>query len=194
MVDSIGAVGSTNTGAQTQSVNSYADLGSEDYFKLLVSQLSNQDPFEPTSSSELLQQISSIRDIEASTSLSSALEKLTSQQHYAAGSAMLGQYVSGPVGNDGTQISGVVVGVMFEPDGSAILLLDNGSELPLDSVSTVESAEQIGAALVGRMIRGTDTRVASNPTTVEGVVTGVRTGDSGEILLELDTGPGHSTQ
>jgi len=189
-VNTAEVMGSAMTVADTptRSVNSYADLTSEDYFKLLLAQLTNQDPLEPTSNEELLGQIASIRDIEASTSLSDALKSLTGGQQFGSASAMIGRFVTGPMTESGSAVSGVVVGVRFEADGRAILLMEGGMELALDSVISIESAEMIGEELVGKMIFGTDRRDPTDPKTIEGLVTSASADGQGGLLLELDTG------
>ncbi len=186
-IDALGAQSSSSTATQARSANSYADLTSEDYFQLLLTQLTNQDPFEPTTNEELLKQISSIRDIEASTSLTSTLERLSSQQAFGSASAMIGQYVTGKTG-DGAEVAGVVMAVRFEADGRAVLVLDSGTELPLDEINTVESVEKLGESLIGQMVSGVDTRNPESPRAVNGMVTSVRLGEAGELILELDTG------
>lgn len=169
----------------------FEGLGGDAFFKLLIAQLANQDPLEPTSNQELLQQISSIRDIELSTALTRSLKTLVDQQRLGSGAALIGQYVSGSPGASGEGTpgaAGVVLGIRFMGDGAAVLLLDNGGELPLDQVQSVMPARQAAQRLIGQMVTGLDRSDPNNPVLVEGIVTGVR-GDSGnDITLELDSG------
>ncbi|MGB2987057.1 MAG: flagellar hook capping FlgD N-terminal domain-containing protein [Phycisphaerae bacterium] len=168
--------------------NSFADMGSEDFLKLLIMQLRNQDPLEPVGNEELLRQISSIREIELSTTLTDSLRALTGQQHFASASSLIGQYVTGLPGEDGAAVSGIVVGVRFADEGRAILRLADGSEMPLEQVSTIEPPLRAAEALIGQAVIGLDRRDPANPEVVEGIATGVRVDTSGEVLLELDTG------
>ena len=168
--------------------NSFADMGSEDFLKLLIMQLRNQDPLEPVGNEELLRQISSIREIELSTTLTDSLRALTGQQHFASASSLIGQYVTGLPGEDGAAVSGIVVGVRFADEGRAILRLADGSEMPLEQVSTIAPPLRAAEALIGQAVIGLDRRDPANPEVVEGIATGVRVDTSGEVLLELDTG------
>lgn len=168
--------------------NSFADMGSEDFLKLLIMQLRNQDPLEPVGNEELLRQISSIREIELSTTLTDSLRALTGQQHFASASSLIGQYVTGLPDEDGAAVSGIVVGVRFADEGRAILRLADGSEMPLEQVSTIEPPLRAAEALIGQAVIGLDRRDPANPEVVEGIATGVRVDTSGEVLLELDTG------
>ena len=166
-------------------------LSGQDFFQLLIAQLINQDPLEPTSNQELLQQISSIREIELSGTLADSLKSLTEQQRYGSASALIGHYVTGradPADPSGLQPEGMVVAVRFSADGQAHLRLDNGLELPLERIDTVVSPETAAQALVGKLVSGIDTADPANPVMIEGVVTGLRTDSNGSIVLELDTG------
>ena len=172
----------------TRGSNSVADLASEDFLKLLITQLTTQDPLEPTGNEELLRQIASIREIELSTALTESLGVLTGQQRFASASMLIGHYVTGSPGSDGTAPAGIVTGVRFESDGSPVLQLANGSEMSLGEVSTIEPPLRAGEALIGQAIVGMDRRNPSEPKVVEGVVTAARVDEQGEVLLELDTG------
>lgn len=169
-------------------VESLPGLGSQDFLKLLVAQLTNQDPLDPTSNQELFQQIASIREIELSTTLTDSLRTLTGQQRFSSASLLIGQYVTSLPDPNGLEDRGVVVGVRFAVDGRPILLLGSGAELHLDRLSTIESPLRAGEALVGKKIIGVDRRDPSDPRAVEGVVTGVRMDDGGDVVLELDSG------
>lgn len=174
-----------------QPTNGFDELGGDSFFKLLIAQLANQDPLSPTSNQELLQQISSIRDIELSTSLSNSLRSLTNQQRVGSGAALIGQFVTGAAdasGEAAVPMAGVVVGVRFAGDGSAVLLLEGGGELPLDQVESVMPARQAAQNLVGQTVAGLDRSDPANPELAEGVVTVVREDAAGDILLDLDTG------
>ena len=169
-------------------VESLPGLGSQDFLNLLVAQLTNQDPLDPTSNQELFQQISSIREIELSSTLTDSLRSLTGQQRFSSASSLIGQYVTSLPDPTGLADRGVVVGVRFAADGQPILLLGSGAELHLDRLSTIESPLRAGEALVGQKIIGVDRRDLSDPRAVEGVVTGVRMDDGGDVVLELDSG------
>jgi hypothetical protein len=165
----------------------FSELTGEDFFRLMVAQLMNQDPMEPTSNEELLNQMAAIRDIEMNTSLTGALKSLSEQQQFGSASAMIGQHVTGQPGADGQSLSGRVMAIRFAADGSIVLQLDSGAELNLADLATVTSPERAAQNLVGKFVTGVDRRDPLNPETTEGVVTGVRS-EQGEVILELDTG------
>jgi len=178
-----------STQPSTQQNKAFSSLKSEDFLKLLITQLTNQDPLQPTSNEDLLKQIASIREIESSTSITKTLENLTQQQRFGSASSLIGQFITSPPATEnGKPIQGQVVGVRFGQNGEAILRLDSGQEVPLAKVETVETAEHAAQQLVGREIRGVDQRDPKKPVLVGGIVQGIRKDDSGQVTLELDTG------
>lgn len=185
------SIGTTLAAAPAQSASrndAFSDLRSDDFLKLLITQMTSQDPLEPTGNEELLQQISSIRNIELSTTLTDSLRTLTGQQRFASASSLIGQYVAGAPKDDGSAVSGVVSAVRFDAEGRPTLQLANGSTLPLEEVSVVEHPLRAAERLLGQNVIGLDARRPSDPIPVEGMVTGVRVDADGEVMLELDTG------
>jgi len=176
-----------NSAQCTSGCRGFQDLSGEDFFKVLIAQLVNQDPLEPTSNQELLAQMASIREIELNTSLTASLKNLTSQQQFGSASSLIGRSVTGRVGEDGTAIHGQVLSVRFEPDGRVYLLLDSGQELSLSDVVHVADGQQVANDLIGLFVQGMDTRDPSAVREVEGLVTSVQTRD-GVLVLELDSG------
>ena len=172
----------------TPRARGFGELGSEDFLKLLIAQLVNQDPLEPSGNEEMLAQIASIREIELSTAMTSSLTSLTERQDFSSSSALIGQYVTGQVGQGGPQVEGLVVGVTFSGDGRAVLNLSDGSALPLQQVTSIQDAGEIVAAMIGQSVSGVDLRDSSTPRPVQGVVTASRREPDGTWMLELDTG------
>jgi flagellar basal-body rod modification protein FlgD len=176
------------SGISPSGTRSAASLASQDFYELLVTQLTNQDPLEPMGNEELLRQIASIREIELSSSLTESLQSLADQQQFGSASSLIGQYVTGLPGADGVVDSGLVIGIRFTDGGRPVLQLANGIEMPLEQVSMIESPLTFAQTLVGRQVVGVDRRDPSEPSLVEGVVTGVTVADTGEVTVELDTG------
>jgi len=122
-------------------------LKSEDFFRILVTELRQQDPFEPAKTADMISQVSQIRSIELSKQLTDTLQELAAQQHTAGAAELLGKYVTARlVAADGSEqeVSGVVTGVRFDADGSAVLELDTGQAVPASAivrVTTVEAAQ-----------------------------------------------------
>lgn len=175
---------------QIGSANRTNELGADDFLQLLVTQLTNQDPLSPTSNADLMQQLSTIRDIQLSTTLVDSLKTLTGNQRYGSAAALIGKSVTGRLGDEAAgfqSVSGVVVGVRFDTDGNVFLELDGGEQFPLEHLESVTNAERTADSLIGRLVRGLD-RSLVKPESIEGIVTAVRRDESEELVLELDTG------
>ena len=128
----------------------FDDLKSEDFFGLLIAQLQNQDPMKPTDNQALLQQMSMIRQMEQSNTLNKSLEALAGEQRFGATSGLIGQYVAGHLTDSAGEevtVQGLVLGVTFERDGSAVLQLHNGKQLPANKVDEVTVVENLPKAL-----------------------------------------------
>jgi flagellar basal-body rod modification protein FlgD len=131
-------------------------LKSEDFFRILTSELAQQDPLEPAKTSEMISNVSQIRSIEVSARLADALERIARQQTMAGLSEFLGKFVSASVrGEDGTEavVEGIVTGVRINPDGAAVLELDSGQSVAITDVKRVTTpegaAQAAGAAAEG---------------------------------------------
>lgn len=130
--------------AQNRGVKS---LKSEDFFKLLITELQQQDPLQPSKTEDMIGQVSQIRSIELQSQLSGSLDQLARAQRSTTGSALLGRFVSAEVtGADGSQseVAGVVTGVRFDTDGTALLELDTGQTIRAVDVVRVTTPDQAG--------------------------------------------------
>ncbi len=143
-------------------------MKSEDFFKLLVTELKQQDPLQPSKTSDMIGQVSQIRSIELSTQLTGALSALTKQQHTAGASELIGKYVTAKIKDDAgneQQFSGIVTGVRFNADGTAVVELDNGQTVPADSIIRIQSADAAPRQNGGNGANGTSTNAANTTNT-----------------------------
>lgn len=85
------ATGTTSTG-QTKG-NDLRDVDMDQFLKLLIAQLQNQDPLSPMDNSEMLQQISQIREISATNKLSDTLDSVLLGQNLSTASGLIGKEV-----------------------------------------------------------------------------------------------------
>ncbi|MDZ4686352.1 MAG: flagellar hook capping FlgD N-terminal domain-containing protein [Planctomycetaceae bacterium] len=119
-VNGVGSTGSSNNipviDADKQG---FAGLTSEDFIKLLITQLQNQDPSNPMDSDQLLSQISQMRNLQADIELQDTLKNLTLSQQLTSSTAFIGKHITA-VGTDQTSVSGVVSKVQLR-DGLAYL-------------------------------------------------------------------------
>lgn len=110
-------------------------LTSQDFLKLLITQLQNQDPASPMDSDELLNQISQMRALQANLELESALKGLTLGQQLSSATSLIGKSITAVVGDSQTEVNGMVDSVVVK-DGSTLLRV-NGQDIPMSSVTNV---------------------------------------------------------
>ena len=113
----------------------FSELRSEDFVKIMMTELTNQDPLKPNDSNTLLQQFSSLRNIEADLALQTKLTDVVSQGQLSTAGGLLGKYVSGYTDNF-DPAEGVVRSITQTSDGP-ILNLVNGSHIPFKNVHSI---------------------------------------------------------
>ena len=104
----VGSTAGTTSQATPQTqANGFNDISSGQFMQLLINELQNQDPLNPMDNSEMVQQISQIRNIGATDQLTSSLSTLRESQELVTASAMIGLNVEG-LGDDAKELKGVV--------------------------------------------------------------------------------------
>lgn len=110
-------------------------LKTEDFIKMMVTQLQNQDPLEPAKNQELLAQMSQIGQLESQTQLQESLKGLVLQNSLGAAGNLIGKMVQG-MDDKGEELEGVVSSVRVE-DNQVYLELDSGKTLALGRVTNI---------------------------------------------------------
>jgi flagellar basal-body rod modification protein FlgD len=110
-------------------------LKTEDFIKMMITQLQNQDPLEPAKNQELLAQMSQIGQLQSSTQLQESLQGMVLQNQIGSASGLIGKTVKGLDSTD-APVEGVVNSVKVSADGVG-LELDNGKTLLLSRVTQI---------------------------------------------------------
>lgn len=135
---SAGAI--TGAGLGTSSTGSgFSTLGSDEFIKIMISELTHQDPFKPQDSSALLEQMSSLRNIESQLSLQEKLESLVLQNQLSSAGGLIGKVIEGLDANN-NDVTGLVTSVRVE-NGKAVLELDSGKQLAMDRVTRISELQ-----------------------------------------------------
>ncbi|VAX39819.1 Flagellar basal-body rod modification protein FlgD [hydrothermal vent metagenome] len=113
----------------------FSALKSEDFLKLLITQLQNQDPSEPTSNEDLLNQISAMRSLQSNLDLGDTLQSITANQQLSTAATFIGKTVTGLDANNAS-VTGLVTRA-FVRDDKTFVEVDNNAELEISSVSSV---------------------------------------------------------
>jgi len=161
---------------KTTGAASLANMSATDFLKIMTTQLANQDPTNPTSSTDLMQQLSTVYSLQSN-------QEMLQHQNMSSAMALMGNTISGTDAS-GNSVQGVVSNVLLDSNGGVNLVVGQ-SEVPLGNVSavgkTTGSPSDItnGAMLIGSTIKGTD----ANGNAVQGTVTQVTKDSSGNVNL-----------
>jgi flagellar basal-body rod modification protein FlgD len=101
--------------ASTSGGNALKDVDVDKFLGLLIAELQNQDPLNPMDNSEMVQQISQIREISATNQLSETLSAVLLGQNVSTASSLIGKRVSA-LSDDAKNVEGVVERVSIEKD------------------------------------------------------------------------------
>jgi flagellar basal-body rod modification protein FlgD len=127
------AAGASTPARQVKSKN--LQLKTEDFIKMMITQLQNQDPLEPAKNQELLAQMSQIGQLQSSTSLQESLQGMVLQNQIGSASSLIGKTVQGLDGQD-DPVTGLVNSVKVGTEGVS-LELDSGKSLLLSRVTQI---------------------------------------------------------
>jgi len=128
----------------TSTQDAFSSLNTEQFVKIMFTELSKQDPEQPNDSKALLEQLSSLRTIQSDIDLSNKLNSLVAQNELSAASGLIGKSISG-VSDDFERVQGVVQSVIRD-SGGAVLALDNGKFVHMSNLDQVLGAPGGGGA------------------------------------------------
>lgn len=134
----IASLSSGTSATATAAKSRFSELTSEEFVKILFTELSNQDPLKPNDSNALLEQVSSIRSIESDLALQNKLQAVVTQNQLSTAGALLGKYVSGYT-DTFEAVQGTVRSVSQTRDGP-VLILASGARVPFDNVDQIREA------------------------------------------------------
>jgi flagellar basal-body rod modification protein FlgD len=126
---------SSSSTSSSSGASSASTMNMDDFVKIMVTELQQQDPFEPMDSKDLVAQIGQINSIQTNAQLNETLKKLANNQSLASASAMIGKEITG-LTTSGRSVNGIVTSVKVAGD-SINLELDTGDTLPIDNVTEV---------------------------------------------------------
>lgn len=140
---SASGVGDTSAGRLptkgTDDISDAFGLGRDDFFKLFLSQLANQDPMNPVSDKEFINQLAQFTMIDALQAVKTAL----AGTQLAEASGLIGRSIAG-VDIAGAAVDGVVDRVV-QADGRLLLMVGDRAVSPED-VMVVEAAPSAAGA------------------------------------------------
>jgi flagellar basal-body rod modification protein FlgD len=119
----VAGTNTTTTANQTAS-SSTSDtsktLNYDNFLKLLVAQLQNQDPTNPSDPTAFVSQLASFSSVEQQVNMNAKLDALLTQSQLSQGASVIGRTITSADGS----ISGKVAGVEITSSGVTAILTD----------------------------------------------------------------------
>lgn len=168
------------------STRNTGELGKDDFLKLLITQVQNQDPMNPSTDTDFIAQMAQFSSLEQ-------MQNLNRSFSYSTGFAMMGKYVSGEItdeSGDVKYVEGKVESVRVM--NGQVYAVVGDDEIPIDKVTYV-SDSSIGSGgnvneysnIIGLLAKVNITNTAGKGTSVEGIISSV-TKEKDGIYTRLD--------
>lgn len=142
MSDITGVAASQNTQyeqeTQRESLDGNNGLGQDAFFKLLITQLQNQDPLNPMKDREFISQMAEFSSLEKTEKLYTLLEDKLSSNQVIDNSNLIGREITANV--EGVELKGIVEAVKSSND-KVLAVLDTGSEIEIKNITQVKNVE-----------------------------------------------------
>ncbi|EHQ91592.1 flagellar hook capping FlgD N-terminal domain-containing protein [Desulfosporosinus youngiae] len=132
--------GSSNTLSGSQSIITNDTLGKDDFLKLLIAQMQNQDPLNPTDNKDSIAQLAQFSSLEQMNNIATSMDALnknmtffSQQSSLIQGAAMIGKWVSGVDIDGKTILEGTVEAVKWlDGDPKLRILKEDGTVVDLE--------------------------------------------------------------
>jgi flagellar basal-body rod modification protein FlgD len=133
-------VGQTSARGTTAPSTTGKSLGKQDFLKLLMAQLQNQDPMKPMDDSQMIAQMAQFSALEASQQLNTTIQASNNMQTVFQAGALIGKYIQADH-SDGTSTIGAVTSVNFTSTNGVTTptIQVNGTDVDYSSIHKVSS-------------------------------------------------------
>ncbi len=131
----IGSVTRSDGATHLASDNDRATISRGEFLRILVAELSYQDPLEPMSNADMAGQMAQIESLRASSELSEGFGTLLHRQDIASAGTMIGREIRGLTAS-GESVEGLVERVTI--DRNAVSLMVDGIAVPIENVLEIK--------------------------------------------------------
>ncbi len=121
-----------STSSSTVQASATQRVGKDQFLKLFLTQLQNQNPLEPMQDREFLMQLAQFTQVENSEKIAQMLSNLQTLAYTAQATSLLGKRVQGLSASTSIPVEGVVSAVRFSSDG--VTLKVGNDEVRMDSL------------------------------------------------------------
>lgn len=124
-------------GVEKQKTGS-SNLGKDEFLKILVTQLSNQDPTQPLEDKEFISQMATFTSVEQLTNMAGEMKLL--RQSIGFSSALIGKTIGWKQTNSNKEeqaMSGVVDSIKIKDNKQYVLVGEN--EVPIDQITEIKN-------------------------------------------------------
>ena len=127
-----------NTASSTNGTNDSTPttLSQQEFFSIMISELTNQDPLEPQDNNDFLNQVAQLQNLETMDRLTQGIEGLLLSQQITSGSSLIGQTVSA-VDDNGLEVGGTVDRVVVQ--GQDVSVGVGPNVIPLSRVVEIQA-------------------------------------------------------
>ncbi|MCC5813822.1 MAG: endoflagellar hook capping protein [Leptospira sp.] len=108
------------------------ELGKDDFLKILLTQLSQQDPTNPMKDQEFIAQMAQFSSLEQMNNISSGISRMESKQSYS----IVGKLVSGPDLVTGDDVVGIAGAIFFDGEGKTYARV-NGRSIDVSKINLI---------------------------------------------------------
>ncbi|MBM3832091.1 MAG: flagellar hook assembly protein FlgD [Verrucomicrobia bacterium] len=114
-------------------------LNQDDFLKLVVAQMTNQDPLKPRTDTEFIAQMTQFTTLEQTKNMQSDIAQMRAQQQLLRGMSLLDRVVQVQSG-DASPVTGVVKGLEMDGDNPKILIGEQAFDL--NDIISIRPANQ----------------------------------------------------
>lgn len=149
-IDTTSKTNKTNAPSGSQAIVTNDSLGKDDFLKLLITQMQNQDPLSPTDNKDSIAQLATFSSLEQMNNIAASMDALNTSmtnfsQHSSLmqGATMIGKWVSGLDIDGETIIEGTVESVKWlEGDPKLQIRKEDGTLVDLEMGLITQVSEQ----------------------------------------------------
>ncbi len=116
-------------------------LGKQDFLKLLMAQMRNQDPMKPMDDTQMIAQMAQFSALEESQALRQVIQQSANVQAVNGTASLIGKYVMAKQADNST-LNGKVTGVRFETADGAVrpVIQVDGKDVDYSTINQISSS------------------------------------------------------